>query len=82
MSPFATISEEVVDVRGPVDEQEGTAAIACVGTSESGGHHLEGGSFTDGGKLPTSHTHQRSLQATRSCWIGASIPGTGIEPKG
>jgi hypothetical protein len=33
MSPFTTTSAEVLDVRGPVDEQEGTAAIAYVGTS-------------------------------------------------
>ena len=81
MSPFATISAEVVDVRGPIDEQEGTTTAAGVGESEDGRHDIEGSCLYDGRELSTGETYQEPVRGTRSGGIGTPIQGKRIEPK-
>jgi hypothetical protein len=51
MSPFTTISMEVVDVRGLGNEQERTKKITCIGTSEDRRSDVEGSSSSDGSEL-------------------------------
>ena len=48
MSPWFTISEEVVDARGTIDEQERATTDTSAGESEDGDHYFEGGCTFDG----------------------------------